>query len=148
MLCCWFSGAYETMGQVPQCTGRLCWEIKVFFKSVLLFVTYLLTYPRINEFEISAPDFPTHYSPAGNGDVLDIHVHKNIRMSEFTVSDILDSENLPIVSHTLDRVRTRNLTNPMDKLTDWEWFQRLASEWISLRISWTVWWRPWVTGED
>jgi hypothetical protein len=41
------------MGQVPQCTGRLCWEIKVFFKSVLLFVevlypfvTYLLTYLR------------------------------------------------------------------------------------------------------
>jgi hypothetical protein len=44
------------MGQVPKCTGRWCWEIKVFFKSVLLFVqvlyafvTYLLTYPRKND---------------------------------------------------------------------------------------------------
>ena len=25
----------------------------------------------INEFEISAPQSPTHYSPAGNGDVLE-----------------------------------------------------------------------------
>jgi hypothetical protein len=24
ILCCWFSGACETIGQVPQCTGRLC----------------------------------------------------------------------------------------------------------------------------
>jgi hypothetical protein len=38
ILYCWFSGAYETMRQVPQCTGRLCWKIKVFFKSVFLFV--------------------------------------------------------------------------------------------------------------
>jgi exonuclease III len=28
-----------------------------------------------NEFEISAPQSPTHYSPAGNGDVLNIVVH-------------------------------------------------------------------------
>jgi hypothetical protein len=38
ILCCWFSEACETMGQVPQCTGRLCWEIKAFSKFVLLFV--------------------------------------------------------------------------------------------------------------
>jgi hypothetical protein len=38
ILCCWFSEACETMGQVPRCIGRLCWEIKAFFKSVLLFV--------------------------------------------------------------------------------------------------------------
>jgi hypothetical protein len=38
ILCCWFSGACETIGQVPQCTGRLYLEIKVFFKSVLFFV--------------------------------------------------------------------------------------------------------------
>jgi len=30
-----------------------------------------------NEFEISAPQSPTRYSPAGNGDVLDIVVHQN-----------------------------------------------------------------------
>jgi hypothetical protein len=32
-----------------------------------------------SQFEISAPQCPTHYSPAGNGDVLDIVVHQNIQ---------------------------------------------------------------------
>jgi hypothetical protein len=32
----------------------------------------------VNDFEISAPQYPTHYSPAGNGDVLDIVAHQNI----------------------------------------------------------------------
>jgi hypothetical protein len=43
-------------------------------------------------FEISAPQCPTHYSPAGNGDVLDIVIQRNIRVSDVTVSDILDSD--------------------------------------------------------
>jgi hypothetical protein len=43
-----------------------------------------------SDFEISAPQYPTHYSPMGNGDVLDIVVHKNIRLSDVIVSDILD----------------------------------------------------------
>jgi hypothetical protein len=30
------------------------------------------------EFEILAPQCPTHYSPAGNGEMLDIVVHQNI----------------------------------------------------------------------
>jgi hypothetical protein len=38
ILCCWLYGACETMWQVPQCTGRLYWKIKVFFKTELLFV--------------------------------------------------------------------------------------------------------------
>jgi hypothetical protein len=38
----------------------------------------LLKLLHINEFEISAPQCPTHYSPAGNGDVLDIVVLKNV----------------------------------------------------------------------
>jgi hypothetical protein len=49
-----------------------------------------------NEFDISAPQCPTHYSPAGNADVLDIIVHKNVRLSEVTVSDIMESDHLPI----------------------------------------------------
>jgi hypothetical protein len=44
----------------------------------------------LDDFEISAPQCPTHYSPAGNGDVLDIVVNRNIRLSNFIVSDILD----------------------------------------------------------
>jgi hypothetical protein len=32
----------------------------------------------VNDFEISGPQNPTLYSPAGNGDVLDLVVHQNI----------------------------------------------------------------------
>jgi hypothetical protein len=74
-------------------------------------------------FEISAPQCPTHYSPVGNGDVLDIVVHKNIGRSNI-ISDILDSDHLPIIFHILDHVRTKNVLAPF---TDWEQFQSLAS---------------------
>jgi hypothetical protein len=53
---------------------------------------FLLNLLHIIEFEISALQCRTHYSPAGNGDVLDIVVHKNVRLSEISVSDILDSD--------------------------------------------------------
>ncbi|PNF41415.1 hypothetical protein B7P43_G14387 [Cryptotermes secundus] len=88
----------------------------------------------MGDFEISAPQCPTHYSPAGNGDVLDIVVHKNIRMSEVVVSDILDSDHLPIVFHILDHVKISNLSEPIEKFTDWERFQSLASELISPKL--------------
>jgi hypothetical protein len=35
-----------------------------------------------NEFEISAPQCPTRYSSMGNGDVLNVVVHKNVQLSE------------------------------------------------------------------
>jgi hypothetical protein len=35
----------------------------------------------VNQFEISAPQCPTHSSPTGNGDVLDIVVHQNTYQS-------------------------------------------------------------------
>jgi hypothetical protein len=89
---------------------------------------------RINELEISAPQCLTHYSPAGNGDVLDIVVHQHVRMSEVIVSAILDLDHLPIVFHLLDHIRTRNPSDPVDKFVDFECFQRLASELISVRI--------------
>jgi hypothetical protein len=52
----------------------------------------LLDLFNTNDFEISAPQCPTHYSPAGNGDVLDtrIVVHQNVRLSKVIVSDVLD----------------------------------------------------------
>jgi hypothetical protein len=87
-------------------------------------VTLTLTLTLI---EISAPQIPTR-SPAGNVDVL-----KNVRLSEIIVSDILDSGHLPIVFHMLNHIRTRNLSNPVDKFTDWEGFQSLVSELISPR---------------
>jgi hypothetical protein len=40
----------------------------------------------VNQFEMSAPQGPTHYSPTGNGDLLDIVVLQNIRTSDVIVS--------------------------------------------------------------
>jgi hypothetical protein len=90
----------------------------------------LLNLLHIKEFEISTPQCPTHYSPAGNCDVLDIVVHKNVRLSEVIVSDVLDSHHPPIVFHLLDHISTRNLSDPVVKFTDWRRFQSLASELI------------------
>jgi hypothetical protein len=84
----------------------------------------------LSEFEISAPQYPTHYSPAGNGDVLDIVVHQNIRLS-----DILESDHIPIIFHILDHVKIRNISEPIEKFTESDRFQSLASKLISLRIS-------------
>jgi hypothetical protein len=63
----------------------------------------------INEFEISTPQCPTRYCHEGDGDVPDIVVHKNVRLSDVIVSDILDSDHTPIVFHLLDHIRTRHL---------------------------------------
>jgi endonuclease/exonuclease/phosphatase family metal-dependent hydrolase len=71
----------------------------------------------MNEFEISAPECPSHYSPMNNVDMLDIVVHQNIRLSGVTASDILDSDHLPIVFYILDHVKTRNLSEPVKQFT-------------------------------
>jgi hypothetical protein len=62
--------------------------------------------------------------------VLDIVVLKNVRLSKVIVADILDSHRLPIVLHLLDYIRTTNLSDAVDKFTDWERSQCLASELI------------------
>jgi hypothetical protein len=87
-----------------------------------------------SDFEISAPQCPTHYSPAGNYDVLDTVVHQNVHLSEVTLSDVLDLDHLPIVFHIMDHVTIRNLSDPVEKFTDWERFQSLASDLVSPRI--------------
>jgi hypothetical protein len=66
--------------------------------------------------------------------MLDIVVHQNIRVSDVIVSEILDSGHLPIIFHILDHVKIRNLSEPIEKFTDWDHFQSLASEVISPRI--------------
>lgn len=93
---------------------------------------------HINLFEISAPQCPTYYSPAGNGGVLDIVVHNNVQLSgvsEDTVSGILDWDRLSIAFHFLDHVTTRNISDPVEKFIDWEQFPSLASDLISPRKS-------------
>jgi hypothetical protein len=66
--------------------------------------------------------------------MLSIVVHKNVWLSEVIVSDILDSDHLPVVFHLLGHVRTTNLSGLVDRFTDLKWFQSLASELISHRV--------------
>jgi hypothetical protein len=66
--------------------------------------------------------------------VLDIVVHQNIRISDVIVSDILDSDYLPIIFHILDHVKIRKLSDPLEKFTDWNRYQSLASELISPKV--------------
>jgi hypothetical protein len=56
----------------------------------------LLQLFHVNDFEISAPQNPTHYFPARNSDLLDVVVHQNIRYSHVIVSDIMASRSLTI----------------------------------------------------
>jgi hypothetical protein len=70
----------------------------------------------------------------GNGHVVDIVVHKNVGLSEVIVSDILVSDHLPLIFQLLDHIRTRKLSNLVDKFTDLVRFQSLSSETISPRI--------------
>lgn len=66
--------------------------------------------------------------------MLDIVVQKEVRQSEVIVSDILDSDHLPIFFHSLDHVRATNLSDPDDKPTVWGQCKSLASELISRRM--------------
>jgi hypothetical protein len=43
----------------------------------------------------------------------------------------LNPDHLPIIFHILDLVKIRNLSEPIEKFTDWNRFQRLAFELIS-----------------
>jgi hypothetical protein len=73
---------------------------------------------NITEHEMLAPQRPTHYCHAGNFDVLGIVVHKNARLSKTIISDILDADCLPIISHLQDHVKIRNPSDSVDKFTE------------------------------
>jgi hypothetical protein len=60
--------------------------------------------------------------------------NQNIRISDVTVSDILDSDHLPIAFYILDHVKIMNISEPIEKFTDWNRFQSLASELITPKI--------------
>jgi hypothetical protein len=66
--------------------------------------------------------------------VLDIVVHQDIRVSDVIVSDVLDSDHLAVVLHTLNHVKIRNISKPVEKFIDWCRFQSLASELMSPQI--------------
>lgn len=56
----------------------------------------------VNDFEISAPQYQNHYSPAGNSEMLDTVIHVKVRLSEVTICDILVSHHITIIFHTLE----------------------------------------------
>jgi hypothetical protein len=87
-----------------------------------------------SNFEISAPQHPTHFVSDGRGDVLNIVVHKDVRLSEVRVLDIMDSDHLPIMFCILDHVKAREILDPVEKFTDWERFKSLPSALVSPRI--------------
>jgi hypothetical protein len=78
-------------------------------------------------FEISAPQHPTHLVPNGRGDVLDIVAHRD-------VLDIMDSDHLPIPFYILDHIKAREIFDPVEKFTNWERFQSLAPALVSPRV--------------
>jgi hypothetical protein len=75
--------------------------------------------------EISAPQCPNHYSLAGNCDILDTVVYQNIKLSGVIVSDILDSDQLPIALRILDHVKTKDLSEPVRKIYKFRTFKAL-----------------------
>jgi hypothetical protein len=75
-----------------------------------------------------------HVTPMGNGDILDIVAHQNIRLSGRIFSGILESDHLPVVFHILDHLKTKNFLEPVEKFRDWQRFQSLASDLILPRI--------------
>jgi hypothetical protein len=80
----------------------------------------------MKEFEISGPQCPTHDSPAENGDVLDIVVHQNIRLSGVIISDILNSDHLLTILYILDHVKTEDLSEPVKNSQTGNGFKALS----------------------
>jgi hypothetical protein len=106
----------------PRQTGRL-----IVGRNINLTLSFDVTL-------LSAPQFPTHYSPAGNGDVLDIVVHKSIKSVTRHFYDILDSDHLPVLFHIPGHVKINNFSEPTEKFTDWDRFISFASELISHKV--------------
>jgi hypothetical protein len=57
-----------------------------------------------NYCQISAPQYPTHYTTQGNDDMVNILLHKSVQLSDAIVSNILDYDNLLIFFHFLDHL--------------------------------------------
>jgi hypothetical protein len=78
----------------------------------------LLNLQGNSDFQITEPRYPTHYTPSGNGDVLDIVVQRNVRLSEVQLLEILDFDHLPILFHMVDHVNCRDILAPIETHTD------------------------------
>jgi len=69
----------------------------------------LPSYPLTSD-SISEPQYPTHYTPQGNGNVIGIKVHRSVLLSDVTVSDVLDSDHILIFFHILNHVSARDIS--------------------------------------
>jgi hypothetical protein len=74
----------------------------------------LLTLLINNDFQISAPQSPTHYTLRENGDELDIVIHQNVRLSDISLSEVMDSDHLTVFFHILDSVSARDSSAPVE----------------------------------
>jgi hypothetical protein len=63
-----------------------------------------------------------HYAP-DDTDVVDVVVHQNSRLSEVVVIDILEAGYLSAIFSILDPAKIKEVSDPVEKLTDWELFQ-------------------------
>jgi hypothetical protein len=66
------------------------WNSQISIKSV----TNLLNLQDNTDFQISAPRYPTQYTPSENGGILVKMMHRNVRMSDVNVLEIVDSYHL------------------------------------------------------
>jgi hypothetical protein len=60
-------------------------------------------------FEISAPQHPTHFVADGRSDVLDIVVYRDVRLSEIRMPDIMGSDHLLIMFCILNYIKARDV---------------------------------------
>jgi hypothetical protein len=61
------------------------------------------------------PQYPTHLVSDGRGDVLDIVFHKDVRLPEVRVLDILDSDHRPIKICIWVHINTRKILVPVEE---------------------------------
>jgi hypothetical protein len=61
-------------------------------------------------------------------------VHKDVRLSEVRVLDIMDSDHLLIMFCILEHIKAREILYPFEKFTDRERFQSLTSALVSPRV--------------
>jgi hypothetical protein len=94
--------------------GIVKFQTPLGLKLLVLFVS--------SNFEISAPECCTYYTPDGRGD-LDTVVHQNVQLPQVIATDIPDSDLLSILLSILGPVRTREALDPVEELTDWKLFQ-------------------------
>jgi hypothetical protein len=61
-------------------------------------------------------------------------IHQNVRLSDITISDVLDLGQLPVFFHIMDPVSARDISDPVETQKDWQRFKSLATHSILPRI--------------